>query len=99
MPFSLDSSYVVYTGGMVEGAKVCEQAGAYYLVVLGRAFSEADGPIPYTALGPYASVDDALSHTGDLPPPEVPPLPPPIPPPTEPAAMAAAEAPATEPPA
>lgn len=78
MPFRLDSPFLVH-GGMVEGANVCEQEREFYLV---RLESTGDvGPLPFTALGPYVSVDEALAHVGDMPPPPPPPPMPPLLPP------------------
>lgn len=65
MAFDLTAPYTPCTD------MVCQQEGGYYLVRVDRPTGE--GPVPYVSLGPYTSVEEALGHVVDLPPPPAPP--------------------------
>jgi len=86
MAFNLAQPYTLRSpGATMTDACVVEQAGEFYALRLNLAGTAEVGPIPYDALGPYATVEDAAAHVSDLPPPPpAPPLEPPfIPPPPE----------------
>ncbi len=67
MDFTLQAPFSVLMW-TTESAAICQQAGPCYIVRFDLPLSPDVGPLPFTAVGPYTDVNDALAHLADLPP-------------------------------